>query len=175
MSKTILILSVAVALLLGLTAGYYVSSRDNQGVKFAPTGTSNTSAKIASKVMDLSSASGTSTSIYNGSGFDWGIESSFAVCNGVGTSKTAYTGAGLAALLMQAATTSTNAPAVVSNTNYASNQTVSTSTSISYNATSTEGVITGTSRIVKNGEYLTFFANATNTASCTVGAHYLNL
>lgn len=170
-----LIIAVAVALALGVVAGYFLAHQDSDVATFSPTGTTNTSAKIASKVISLSSESGTSTSIYNNSGFDWGIESSFAVCNEVGTSRTAYSGAGLAALLMRGATTSTEAPAVVSNANYGSNITVSTSTPISYNASSTEGVIAGTSRIVENGKYFTFFSNATNTASCTVGIHYLNL
>ncbi len=167
---------VAIVALLGVSiAGAYffpLSSGFTAGT--SPTGSTFSTAKVAEIVWgSILSGSATSTSILNTDANDRIITDSFAFCSGTGTSQTAYTGTGLAALLFRAATTSTSAPAIVSNTNYAANMTIGTSTPNSYNATSTEGVLAGTSRVWPAGSYLTFFSNATNTAACIVGSHYL--
>lgn len=180
MKPTTFIVSVAVALFLGLFVGYYVSSQDNVAptASISPAGTTGTTGKYYSQTLSLTSASATTTSLYNGSGFDFAIRSVDVTCQLVGTSKTAYTGTGLAALTFKMATSSTNTvtgQVTDINSNFAANITIGTSTVDSYNATSTEGVIAGTSKIWPNGTYLLGSANATNTASCAVGVSVMPL
>lgn len=172
MSKTILSIIVVVCLGVGALLGHSFWPSYQLGASSAVDTVQNT-AKIASIVMAPTTASATSSSIYNGDSTDRIIESSFVSCNTVGTSRTAYTGAGLASWLYRAATTSTAAPAVLSNTNYAMNITVSTSTADAYTASSTEPVLGAAGRVWASGSYLTFQPNATNTATCVVGVHYL--
>jgi hypothetical protein len=130
--------------------------------------------KIAAISWNLSSGTATSTSIYNSDQNDRIIDSSFVSCSGVGTSRTAYTGAGLAALTLRAATTTADSPATLTNTNYAVNYaSISTSTPWSYTTSSTEPVLGVYGRVWPSGTYLTFTANATNTATCVVGVNYV--
>jgi hypothetical protein len=96
------------------------------------------------------------------------------MCTGLGTSQTAYTGAGLANLSFTAGTTTTSAPAALSNSNYSFNSNISTTSSVTYVASSTEGVISGYSRIWPTGTYWTVSSNATNTATCTIGVSVLS-
>lgn len=169
----------AVAFIGGLIAGGLLltfipkSETVYQQVAGSPVGSTFGTAKIAEVEMTPATASATSTFILNSDASDRYIESSNVVCSGVGTSLTAYTGAGLAALLVQMATSSATTAGPIGNSNYASNITVSTSTVVSYNASTTEGVIAGTSRRWPAGAYLGIFWNATNTAACVVGVHYL--
>lgn len=141
----------------------------------SPVGTTFNTAKIAATEWSIFSASATTTSLYNGDATDRYISSEFSFCTGLGTSQTAYTGTGLAALTFTAATTSTSAPAVLSavNTNYIFNSTIATSTAVGFVASTTEGVLSGYSRVWPSASYLTFSTNATNTAQCLVGVHYL--
>lgn len=139
----------------------------------APVGTQFGTMKIASINWSLTSGGATTTSVYNNDLNDRYIESSFLACDTVGTSKTAYSGAGLAALIIRAATTTTAAPTIVTNTNYAANYaSVATSTAVLLTSSSTEGVLTGYSRVWPSQTYLSFFSNATNTAQCTAGVKY---
>lgn len=172
-TKTILI----VLILTLAIAGAYFFPRFVQGpVGGSPVGTQFGTQKIASVAWSLASGSATSTSLLNTDQNTRIIDSSFLACEGFGSSRTAYTGAGLANLIVRAATTSTPAPSIVSNTNYASNLTsVPTTTPWGLISTSTEGILTGYSRVWPSGTYLTFFSNATNTAQCTAGVSYYNL
>jgi hypothetical protein len=114
-------------------------------------------------------ANGTSTSLTNTDGNDRYVTGYRIACQGVGTSKTAYTGAGLAALTAKIGTTTTSAPATFA-TDVGVNPggwTVSTSTVNSGVASSTSQV--GNGALWRTGEIMTFAFNATNTAVCTVG------
>lgn len=114
----------------------------------------------------------TTTSIQNTDSQDRIIITTEAFCSGLGTSQTAYTGAGLAALTFQAATTSTAAPASLGgNTNYLMNSTIATSTSESYTSTSTP--VIPDARRWAAGSWVTFSTNATNTGSCIVDVKYV--
>lgn len=115
----------------------------------------------------------TSTSILNTDSTDRIVESAFVACSSVGSSFVANTGAGLAEFLVKMATTSTAAPSALTNTNYIANIVVATSTSDSYTATSTNPAPGPVGRLWASGSYLTIFTNATNTAQCVGGVHYL--
>lgn len=135
----------------------------------------NTSAKQVEAVSwDLST--GTSTSVYVPTNM---TASQFQLsCTGVGTSQTAYTGAGLASVTLEAATTSTShtsdtptSNTAVSNTNLIVSTTLATSSAITTMASTTQSVggLAGVSQLLLGGSYVTFFTNATNTAICNIG------
>lgn len=160
-------------------AGLYFIVRTNNLVQGVSTGGSiSNSAKIAAISSVPSTATATSTSLFNGDGTDRGIIDSFAFCTNTGTSKTYLTGAGLLAWVVQMATSSTDGSGTTGlqgNTNYVSNNTISTSSPWSYNATTTNPVLGDVTRIWPAGTYLNVVYNATNTASCTSGVRYLSL
>lgn len=116
-------------------------------------------------------ANATSSSIQNNTSNDIYVTAVKIACEGVGTSKTAYTGAGLAALTMSVGTTSTAAPAAVpTNLIGGSAYTIATGTVNFLLASSTNGnALANFTGIWPAGSYMTFFSNATNTAVCTVG------
>jgi hypothetical protein len=134
-------------------------------------GTTYNDAKVAAIVWNPQSNAASSTSILNSDAGTRYITDSFIVCNNFGTSPATNNAS---AVTVQIATTTTSANGLQGNTNYAGNFTFSTSTLVAYTATSTEGVITGTSRAWPTSTYLTFNMSATSTAgTCTVGAHYV--
>lgn len=136
-------------------------------------GTVNSSARLASVVMEPATASATTTAVYN-NGPDRFIESSFVACTGVGTSKTPLTGAGLAQLQITLAT-STSLLKSTAGYNSASILTVATSSPYLYQASTTASSIGTVGLIWPASTYMNFGFNATNTANCTVGVHYLNM
>ncbi len=155
----------------------------------SPTGTTFSSQKIAAIAFVPSAAGATTTSILNTDANDRYVTSNFVNCTNATTSYTAITGGGLANLIIKAATTSTNAPAVVGNTNLAMNDTVATGTSAAGGAAFPVVMVSSTSlpaspAVTNNvgagafaflwasGSYLSFWANATNTAACIVGVQY---
>ncbi len=171
--KNILI-TVALVVAIALGVGAYFYPENVQSLGNSATGTQFGTAKIAATSWSLATGSATTTSLYNNDQNDRIIQSSFVSCTGVGTSKTAYTGAGLAALIVRAATTTTAAPAIVTNTNYVANySSVGTTTTVSYQASSTDPVLSSYGRVWPAGTYLSFYANATNTAQCIAGVNYL--
>lgn len=118
----------------------------------------------------------TSTSVQNTDGQDRVVRSVDIACSGVGSSNTAYTGAGLAALNMKAATSSSASPVTLTNTNYTFNVNISTSTTDMYVSSSTSNGVnstTGNSMRWQAGSYMTVASNATNTAACIVSVSYL--
>lgn len=171
------IIVAIVAMVIGGIVGY--NSHSNKALVGAAsaTGTTNSTSKIFSKVMDLSTANSTTTSIQNNSGVDYAVTSSFAFCNTVGTSKTAYTGTGLANLIITGATTSAAVTGNLAdyNSNTGTSLTIGTSTVNSYASSTAESALPGTGRIIPAGAYYTFSSNATNTASCTVGVNVISL
>lgn len=177
MTKTLKVLLVVLALV--AVGGYYFPGSQivhDQSVTYgSTTGTTFNTAKVAAVVFTPATGSATSTSILNTDASDRKIQSFFYDCSGVGTSLTAYTGAGLTSggLIFSYATTSTANPNTPQTTN-AINLTVATSTPDSYNiigaATTTP---TALQRVWATGSYATFSSNATNTASCVVGVNYI--
>lgn len=121
-------------------------------------------------------ANGTSTSILNPSATDVYVTSIKAGCQGVGTSKTAYTGTGLLALTLSVSTTSTAGPTAVG-TNLVAGAALTLGTSTTqFVIASTTAAAPGNAAISvvwPAGSYLTFQTNATNTAMCTFGADYI--
>lgn len=148
----------------------------------SPIGTTFNTAKIA-QVSVAPAAPGTnatSTSILNTDVNDRYITSEEGGCENLGTSKTAYTGTGLAALTVSMATSSTAAPASNANPNVVGSiaMTIGTSTVnfVIASSTASNGTTPG-SALVSNiwtaGSYLTLTFNATNTAACVIGVRYL--
>lgn len=173
------VIGVIVALLVGFTVGNMVGSSSFSQEPLpiivgsqSAVGTTQNTARVASITVSPSTVAATSTSLYN-SGSDRLIRDSFVACTGVGTSMTYLTGTGLASWTLQMSTSSSVIDAKT-NTNYASNITIGTSSPWSYVSSSTEGVLTS-SRFWPSGTYLNITFNATNTAACTVGASYLSL
>lgn len=176
------IVLVAGALIAG---AYYYPQVAAVGAPSA-TGTTFTSQKIATVVMAPTAAGATTTSILNSDSFDRWIDETVVACSGVGTSRTAYTGAGLAAWFVRMATTSTSAPnSFGGNTNYVTTMTIATSSAFSFVASSSPSQYLSSSdptvatssmpavnRFWPSGSYLTIDYNATNTATCTVGVSY---
>lgn len=143
----------------------------------SPSGTTFSTAKTAYLALNLANVgtNGTSTSITNTDANDRIVKSVDIGCVNVGTSRTAYTGAGLANLFFTLGTTTTSAPAAypagfnkIGGVDY----NLSTSTPNTLVASSTAGVST-TSLVWAAGSSLTVFSNATNTATCTAGVTYM--
>lgn len=144
----------------------------------SPAGTTGQTAKLFTVVANLSApgANATSSSILNTSANDYYINAIKAGCEVVGTSRTAYTGAALAALTLTVSTTTTSAPAAAgANIVGSTAMTLGTSTPqfVEASSTASNGATTPGSALVNNiwasGSYLTFQTNATNTAQCTFG------
>ncbi len=166
------IISVFVALVIGTVLGYALSHQSNSVVaNLAPTGTTNSTAKVLSIKMDLSSTAGTTTSILIPQ--DFAVANSFAFCTSLGYSSTTVAGLPLASLLIKGATTSTAVTGNLAdyNTNYATQLVISTTTSMSFASSTSESALVGNGRYLPSAAYYTFSANATNTAQCTVGVN----
>jgi len=166
-------LTIAVFIIGLIAIGAYFYPKVNQMMKTgSAVGTTFNSAKVAAINMTISTGTATSSSLYNSDGSDRYIIDAFSVCSGVATSYTAYTGTGLASLNWKMATTSTSAPAILTNTNYVANMNMATTTSVAM-ASSTVGDLATGNRTWAAGTYLTIQPNATNTAACTAGVHYI--
>lgn len=141
----------------------------------SPVGTTFNSAKVVAVDMSPLTQGATSTSVQNTDASNrWIASFGFSGCTGVQNSFTDLTGTGLAALLVQAATTSVPNQGLQGNTNYALNLTVPTSTTgvpaILSATTSTPPSVYG---VWAPGSYMTFTFNATNTAACVVELDYI--
>lgn len=175
MKNSFIIVAVAfIALVVG--AAVYLMGGHKQITASTAAVTAN-DAKIAEFNFAPTTAAATTTSVLNSDSQDRIITSFDTACSGLGTSLTAYTGAGLAALVFKVATSSTDTPNNLSNTNYVYNGTIATSSSSFYDASSTPGLTSATvvnfNRRWPAGTYLTVSSNATNTASCILNARYL--
>lgn len=174
--KNNIIVGIVVALVAGV-AGYLLGHTPSVSVTTSPTGSTFSTAKTALVAINLANpgSTGTSTSILNTDSNDRYITSVEAGCTGVGTSKSAYAGVGLAALTLTMATSSTAAPATNGNVNtLQSIITIGTSTPNFVISSSTAGGVGNNlvSNIWASGSYLTITSNATNTAVCTAGVKY---
>ena len=157
---------VAVGVIVG--AYYYPIATKEVGAG-SSVGTTFNSAKVA-QVNISPTNSATSTSILNTDDTDRWVTSNFAACTGLGTSYTAVTGAGLAAVTLTSATTTTSAPATISNTNSIALTVATATPNYMINTVLTTNTLTG---LWKSGSYMSWAFNATNTAACTVGVTYL--
>lgn len=138
----------------------------------SPVGATFGDAKVSAIVINLATA--TSTAIQNNSGSDQYLMKDAIGCEGIGTSQTAYTGAGLASLKVQAATSSTGT-GVLTNGNWVFNFTIPTSTPTFTMSSSTVDTATTTNWTVwQAGSWMQFATNATNTAVCTFGVFTLS-
>lgn len=174
------LLSIVCALVIGIAivgAYHYPLQKQSAGGTNNAVGTTFSTAKVAQVNITPATGSATSSSILNNDATDRYIVSSFVSCNTVGTSKTAYTGTGLtsAGWLWRMSTSSAAITGAIadSNTNYAAVDVVSTTTVDSFVSSTTEGIITGTTRTWPTGTYLNIQPNATNTAVCTGGVYYI--
>lgn len=138
-------------------------------------GTTQNTAKYAGVVMTPSTASATSTTITNNDGTDRYIISTELGCEGLGTSLTAYTGAGLAALTLGVATSSSASPTQYKPTIQVGSITIATSVPpFLFASSSAITATTSYAAVWAAGSSMQFAFNATNTATCTVGVHYIS-
>lgn len=172
-NKTVIGIGAMVCVLLGIVIGYSTHKSPVLGGAVSSSGTSNVTTSWSSIVFNPLTSS--STSIYNTGASDRAIMGSYVFCTTIGTSYTYATGAGLTSWTLLAATTTTNANGLQGSTNYIVNATVATATPNYYVATTTEGAPLYTGRIWPAGTYLTYNFNATNTASCSLGAEWMPL
>lgn len=173
MSNKQIVSLVAAIVLLG--AGVYWFTRD-EALTSISTSTSQTfsSAKIAEVGFAPTTASATTSAVlYNSDSTDRIIESWYAACSGVGTSQTYLTGTGLASLTFTFGTTTNTSNSNPASTANVAVLTIATSTADSYTASSTNPFPNPVGRTWASGTYLLINANATNTASCVAGVHYL--
>ncbi len=171
MNKSTLI-GLLVVLAVAIGAYYYPQSTSVGASAQGSTGQSASQYNVYGVNLAAAGANATSSSVYNGSGQDLYITAIKAGCETVGTSRTAYTGAGLAALTVSVATSSAAHPASNSNTNIVGGGAFTLATSTAQFAFSTSTALGGSSSIYNvwaAGSYMTFTVNATNTAVCTFG------
>lgn len=172
-------IAVIVAVIVIVGAYYFPKYKQSAPLQVAgtsPSGSTFLNAKFAGIAMNLASpgTNGTSSSILNTDANDRYVHDFKVGCEGVGTSKTAYTGTGLANLQIAIGTTTTAAPATfLSFAAITTGANISTSTVNFEVASSTTLVATSSlAAIWPANTYMTFFWNATNTAACTVGVGY---
>ena len=178
MTKNIGIGAVVVAAILGAVTFFgfspFIKLVQTFGTSAAgSTGTTARQYNIYGVNLAAPGPNATSSSLLNSTGQDIYPTMVDVGCEQVQTSKTAYTGSGLAALTLSVGTSSTAAPNVVPGNLLVNAYVIGTSTgnfvmasttSVTGNTASTTGI-----GIWPNGTYLTFWFNATNTAVCTVG------
>lgn len=178
MTKTAKIVLVVMAA--AIVGAYFFPKVKNLAQASNAAGTTFSTAKVAEITWTPSTAAASTTSVYNSDAKDRVVDSSFVDCSGTGTSHVfPDTGGALTSWIVSAATTSVANEGTQGNVNYvldAGTNAISTSTPFVYSASSTPGRsgVTGGNfvRIWPTGTYMTFLANATNTAVCEVGVYY---
>lgn len=139
----------------------------------SPVGTTLNTQKQASIIFALTA---TSTSILNPFGQTVYVLGPQIACNNVGSSRTLVTGTGIASLTLLIGTSSVSDvnQAATSSAAEVGNLTIATSTPNFLLASSTMQTATSSYATVWGAtEYMTFQANATNTAICTAGVAVL--
>jgi hypothetical protein len=160
-----LIVGAAIGLVLGHS--FWPTTQFQSVAGSSPAGSDFSTSKEYSTVMNLSSSTGTTTSILNTDTNARYVTSVFADCQGVGTVSSS-----VAALTFTMATStqsyagSTTVLSVSPATGYV---TLATSSTVSTVASSTWQ--TPYPQLWAPATYLNIFTNATNTAVCTVGVH----
>lgn len=178
MNKKIVSTILAIVITVAIVGAYhYPKSEESVSLAGSTAGSVFNSAKFAGVVVDLSTpgANGTSTSILNSDASDRFISGFRVGCNGVATSRTAYTGVILDALKLTIGTSTDSAPATFTGfANVTTGYTLGTSSPVLIVASTTPQ--TATSSLAArwpSNSYVTFTVNATNTAVCTFGVDYL--
>ncbi len=167
--------NILLSVLIVLCVGLYFKSPSSYSVQgISSSGVTNTTAKLYTITVAPSTDSATTSSLFNNDGTDRMVIQSVAGCTGVGTSQTYLTGTGLASFKFQMSTSSISVDAK-SNTNYASNIVVATSSAWAETASTTLGAIGAVSLVWPTQTYLNITSNATNTAACTVGVSTISL
>lgn len=160
--------------LIAVIAGAYFYPRANSFLgAVAPAGT--TAAQKGWVSVDFALSTGSSTSVLNTDSFDRYVTDTVAYCQGLGTMLT-NTGAGVANLTLQVATTTSSAQGLQGSTQYVANVTIATTTNngTTFVSTTTAPVNGDYGRLWPTGTYLTYQFNATSTnAFCTVGSSYV--
>lgn len=166
--KNIIIGVVVVAAVLGALAFFGLTPFGKEAVteiSGSPAGSTFNTAKVAAINFTPATPAASSTSLLNTDSSARYIQSGFASCSGVTGQGGTFT----------AATTTIPNLGVQGNTNSAETiiATTTAGAQFMYSASSTEGVISQTSRVWPSGTYLTFVDSNTNTGICTVGVDYL--
>jgi len=161
------IFTAIVALLVGVVIGYATHGNSSVGGAASPVGSNQSEQSYFQTSLTPTTTTGTSTAILNSS-YDRAVTDGFAFCTGVTKADTG----GLATLVLTAATAT--AATTVTNTNYALNLTIATTSATVY-AASTTAPVSDVWRVWPAGTYLVFAFNATDTAACTFGVHYMQL
>ncbi len=181
------ILVGCVILVIGVVIGAkYFGPKPTINVGTTPAGATFGDAKTAVVVMNLGNlsatgipqANATSSTILNSSPNDYYITTIKGACQNIGTSFSAYAGAGITSggLNFRVATSATAAPNAAPTAGIVSGLIVPISTTTTYFsfASSTTGVNATSTIIWTAGSYLTFTTNATNTALCSFGVDYFS-
>jgi hypothetical protein len=176
MKNNTIYVSLIVIALVALGAYFYPQSGSLVGA-VSPNGAYNYTTSWSSINLLPTTANGTSTSILNTGASDRAVMGTYVMCTSVGTSYTFGTGVPLLSLgwTLTAATTSTANSGLGANTDYILNTSIATTTSVVYNASTTDGILGDLSRLWPVNTYLTFNFNATNTAACALGVEWLPL
>lgn len=171
-TKAIIAAVIAVLIIGGVYYEVKVLTSPSGTAGTSPQGGTTSTAHFYSVAVQLGApgANATSSSVLNSSPNDYYVTSIDAGCEKIGTSYTAYSGAGLAALLLTAATSSTAAPAALGSVPLTGAITIPTSTpTFVESSTTASGGSSSINFIWPAGTYMSFSFNATNTAACTVG------
>lgn len=163
MKQNLILAGLVLVLGVAIVGGYYFPKV--QLSVGSPAGTTFNTAKIAAVSYTPSTSAASSTSILNTDTSTRIITGGFSSCNG--TNGQGFT--------LTVATTSVASQGLQGNANYAENIVATTTTTSTnfYVGSTTEGVITNTSRLWPSGTYLSFVASAVNAGTCTVGVNYL--
>lgn len=180
MKKSTIIILGLICILVGGFIGYGLHGSKvtlTAGNVTSPAGSTFGTAKFYGVAVNLANpgANGTSTTLVNTDATDRFITSTKVGCEGIGTSLTAYAGAGLSSLQLSIGTTTSASPitfntfaAVALNLNLAT-----TTTNLLFSSTTIATATSSNAAVWHSGENLTFYFNATNTAACTVGVDVL--
>lgn len=183
MKQNLILTGIVLVLVASIGGAYFFPKVTELAVGTSAAGSTFNTAKYAGIAINLAApgTNATSSSILNSDANDRYVTAVKAGCEVLGTSKTAYTGTGLAALTLSIATSSTAAPAANGNANIVGSTALTLATStgnfVTASSTASNGASTPGSVLPNNiwlaGSYMTFTANATNTAVCTVGVDYI--
>lgn len=174
--KTITSVILAAVIALAIIGGYYFPKYQILA-SASPTGSTFGDAKFAGVVVSLATpgANGTSTSILNTDTSDRYVTSTKVGCENIGTSRTAYTGTGLASLQVSIGTTTSANPASFLSFAAITTGTIIGTSSVNnlFSSSTLQTATTSLSVIWPANTNMTFYFNATNTAVCTVGVDYI--
>jgi hypothetical protein len=174
MTKSNFALVVGFALVLVVAVGgYFYPKNKILAGGISTTGFVNGNVQMLSVSMSPLAIAGTSTSILNNTSQDRAFIDYFAFCENLGTPLTYLTGANLAQYIVNMGTSTVATQIALTNS---SALVISTSTPLAtYQSSTTSPFPSDVARIWPSGTYEQITFNATSTASCQVGGHYIVL